>query len=160
MAVQAVQGDGRCYDAAARVADLVERLRQRGHRLTPQRLAVLRVLCEADYHPTAAEVAERLEPSYPMMSLATVYNTVDLLRELGEVIELILPDGCRRYDARTGQDHPHAICTRCGHIQDVGLRPDDTLRAEAARRSGYTLRSQRVDFYGLCPDCAAKESRV
>jgi Fe2+ or Zn2+ uptake regulation protein len=72
---------------ASRVNEIVGRLRERGHRLTPQRYAVVRALVEGGEHPSAEQLFHRVSDAYPMMSRATVYKTLDTLNAAGEVFE-------------------------------------------------------------------------
>jgi Fe2+ or Zn2+ uptake regulation protein len=72
---------------ASRVNEIVGRLRERGHRLTPQRYAVVRALVEGGEHPSAEQLFHRVSDAYPMTSRATVYKTLDTLNAAGEVLE-------------------------------------------------------------------------
>ena len=141
--------------AASRVKQIVDRLRERGHRLTPQRYAVLRALVEGAEHPSAEQLFRRVSEDYPMMSPATVYKTLDTLKAAGEVLELEFREGPNRYDANLPNAHPHVVCTRCGRIDDVMDEGPDPSIAEVAAQTGYQVRGYRLDFYGLCPSCAA-----
>jgi Fur family peroxide stress response transcriptional regulator len=138
-----------------RVNEIVRRLRERGHRLTPQRYAVLRALVEGGEHPSAEQLFQRVSVAYPMMSPATVYKTLDTLKAAGEVLELEFRDGPNRYDASIPSAHPHVVCTRCGRIDDVmAVRVEPTFE-DAAEQTDYQISGYRLDFYGLCPACAA-----
>jgi Fur family peroxide stress response transcriptional regulator len=139
---------------AARVRQIVSRLRERGHRLTPQRYAVLRALVEGGKHPSADQLFRRVSADYPMMSPATVYKTLDTLKAAGEVLELEFREGPNRYDANLPNAHPHVVCTGCGRIEDVIDERLDPSVAEVAAQTGYQVREDRLDFYGLCPSCA------
>lgn len=138
----------------ARTERIVARLRARGHRLTPQRLAIVRALVESGEHPSAEQLYRHVQPEYPMMSPATVYKTLDTLKAVGEVLELEFRNRPNRYDATMPTPHPHAVCTRCGRIDDVGASHVQIATDEAAAATGYRLFSYRLDFYGLCPGCA------
>jgi Fur family peroxide stress response transcriptional regulator len=81
---------------ASRVNEIVGRLRERGHRLTPQRYAVVRALVEGGEHPSAEQLFHRVSDAYPMMSRATVYKTLDTLKAAGEVLELEFREGPNR----------------------------------------------------------------
>ena len=141
-------------DKEQRLKQLVGRLREHGYRMTPQRMAVLQELLRTDSHPSVEGIYRALQPTYPMMSLATVYKTVATLKELGEVLELEFSDGHNRYDASMPQPHPHLICRRCDRIDDYPGDELDQLMTRAATRSGYRLLSMRIDFYGICGDCS------
>lgn len=139
-----------------RLEELVALLKTRGCRVTPQRLAILRVLALSKGHPSAEQIHTRLTRQHPTMSLATVYKTIALLKQSGQVLELQFSDFGNRYDGRRPDPHPHVICTRCGAIVDA----DDPFLGDAAERvareTGFFIRSHRLDFFGLCPGCQKK----
>jgi Fur family peroxide stress response transcriptional regulator len=137
----------------ARIAELRRRLAEQGYRITPQRLAVVGALVAARNHPSAEDLFARVRETCPTTSLATVYKTLDTLKEIGEVLELEFRDGSNRYDGVRPQSHPHLVCTRCGKIEDVDLDGISALAAEVAASTKYEVRSHRVDFYGICADC-------
>lgn len=141
-----------------RQADMAARLKAAGYKLTPQRLAILKVLAASEGHPSAEQVHARLQPEHPSMSLATVYKTIALLKRAGEVLELQFSDRDNRYDGHRPEPHPHLICTACGAIVDPDLPGLDNLAEELSRRTGFVVSSHRLDFYGLCPACRAKQS--
>ena len=140
-------------DPEARFRQMVERLRQRQCRMTPQRVALLRLLATSEGHPSAAQLFDRLREQFPTTSLATVYKTLTLLDDMGEVLELGFGDEGSRYDGNNPHPHPHLICIRCHRIADAGPELTDTLTRQVAQESGFRLVSHRLDFYGLCPEC-------
>jgi Fe2+ or Zn2+ uptake regulation protein len=134
--------------------ELIDRLRERGQRVTPQRLVLHRVLVDLDRHVVAEEVLRAAEPRLPNLSLPTVYATLDLLEELGAVRRLVAPGGAALYDPRA-KDHHHLACRRCGAVVDVDgeFEPEPLLKA--ARASGAKPDGVQVVLSGLCPACAA-----
>lgn len=136
-----------------RLTEMVSRLQAREIRMTPQRLAVLKILAGNTSHPTVEEIYEGVRRQFPTTSLATVYKTVSLLKSLNEVLELGFPDGSNRYDGSRPYPHPHVICTKCRKIVDPELVDLDDLRAEMSRKTGYQIAYHRLDFFGICPDC-------
>ena len=138
---------------------LVNTLKKRGHRITPQRMAILRIFTESEEHPSVEQVYERIRPDYPMTSLATVYKTVVLLKEEGEILELGFANGRSRYDAKKPYPHPHLICVRCQRILDPEIGTLETLPLELSRKYGYQIVSHRLDIYGICPECQAIEPK-
>ena len=141
-----------------RVDELIRGLRAKGHRLTPQRLAVLRVLAQSFEHPSVDQVYEQVRRRHPMISRATVYKTVETLKGMGQVLELEFSGASNRYDARGVEPHPHLICRGCGRIQDLELPALTREAMEVAEKTGYELLGHRLDFYGLCPDCQRKRA--
>lgn len=135
---------------------MVEALKARGHRLTPQRLAIVRLLASSDEHPSAAHLYGQITQQFPTTSLATVYKTLTILKEAGLVHEMGFSQDDNRYDANTSHDHAHLICVRCRKIIDAEAEPVASLAGRIAERSGYHLVGQRVEFYGLCPQCQSQ----
>jgi Fur family peroxide stress response transcriptional regulator len=142
----------------SRFHSMLAKLKTRGHRLTPQRLAVLRYLAESTAHPSVEEIYRSVKAEFPTTSLATVYKTVALLKELGEAMELGFSDGGNRYDGFRPYPHPHLVCTRCRKIVDPDLAAVTDLTAELARESGFRILTHRMDFFGICPDCQKRAS--
>jgi len=133
--------------------NLLGGLEQAGRRATPQRQAVCAALVEHGGHPSAAQIFERVHAQFPMISQATVYNTLETLRELGLVVQLDVGSAEHaRYDLQT-QPHLNIVCTRCGAIADLHTDTLDALLHQAARRSGYALDQSKALVYGLCPLC-------
>jgi Fur family transcriptional regulator, peroxide stress response regulator len=139
--------------SAQRLQEMLSKLKERSFRLTPQRMAVLEILASSEGHPSVNQVFEAVRAKFPTTSLATVYKTVILLKELGEVLELGFPDGSNRYDGAKPYPHPHIVCTRCRKIMDPELASVDHLNDEITKKTGYRILYHRLDFFGLCPAC-------
>ena len=137
----------------ARYETIVAHLSEAGCRLTPQRLALIELLTHTDRHPSASQLHEQLKQQFPTTSLATVYKTLNTLKELGEVLEMGFSDDDNRYDAMDPQPHPHLVCVQCRRITDADARPIHALAARLETRSGYKILSHRMEFHGICPDC-------
>lgn len=132
---------------------LTQALQDAGLRITPQRLAICRLLAGTDEHPTAQEIHEKLRDEYPSLSLATVYNTLEELVRLGVVNSLgTAGDDAVHYDADTSP-HVNLACTNCNRVIDLPSQFVRSLENEVAANSGYKILGARVLYYGLCPDC-------
>jgi Fur family peroxide stress response transcriptional regulator len=140
-------------EAEQRLQQMINVLRDIGHRVTPQRLAVLKILAESKNHPSVGMIYDQVKKDFPTTSLATVYKTITLLKELQEVLELGFADGGSRYDGNRPFPHPHVICTKCGSIVDPQFSDMDKMAAEMAKESGFKITHHRLDFFGLCPVC-------
>jgi Fur family peroxide stress response transcriptional regulator len=136
-----------------RVHQIVSKMKSAGHRVTPQRLAILRQFADSRSHPSVEKVYAAVKPDFPTTSLATVYKTVSLLKELGEALELGFGDDCNRYDVRLPEPHPHLVCLQCRCVIDADLDPLNHLTESLSTSSGFQILSHRVDFYGICPAC-------
>ncbi len=135
---------------------MIEKLRDRGFRLTPQRIAVLKILAKSEGHPTVERIYEQVKKSFPTTSLATVYKTIALLKGLNEVLELGFTDDSNRYDGNKPYPHPHMVCVKCKSIidSDIALLTDFT--EEVSQKTGYKILESRLDFFGVCPKCQAE----
>jgi len=132
----------------------VRTLREQGLRPTRPRIAVYRVLAEADDHPTAGEVERRVREQLPDVSTATVYNCLDALQSAGLVGVMNEVHRAARYDAVTDQHH-HLVCRSCGQVTDLHDPELDRLAPTDDR--GFAISDHSVHFYGLCPDCASQQ---
>jgi Fur family peroxide stress response transcriptional regulator len=140
-----------------RLAQILTKVKGRDFRLTPQRLTIIRILAGSEDHPSVDQVYQEVKAQFPTTSLATVYKTISLLKELNEVLELGFPDGSNRYDGNRPYPHPHAICTKCRKIMDPEISSVDELSEEMKSKTGYTISFHRLDFFGLCPECQRKQ---
>lgn len=138
-----------------RLEQIIDKLRQRAFRVTPQRLAVLKILAESRNHPTVEQIYAQVCQEFPTLSLATVYKTVALLKEMGELLELGQRDGSSRYDGNKPWPHPHVICTECRNIIDYDELPLGNLSRDVAAKTGYRVMNLQLDFFGVCPRCQA-----
>ena len=141
----------------SRLDQMLAKLKTRDFRITPQRLVILKILALSDGHPSVERIYEQVKENFPTTSLATIYKTVMLLKQLNEVLELGFPDGSNRYDGNKPYPHPHIVCIRCNRIIDPDLGSIEKLTEEAAQKTGYQIVDHRLDFFGICPKCQEKE---
>jgi Fur family peroxide stress response transcriptional regulator len=137
----------------SRINEMLVKLKDRDFRITPQRLAILKILAASEGHPSVDDIYQEVKVEFPTTSLATVYKTISLLKELNEVLELSFPDGSNRYDGNNPLPHPHAICVKCKKIMDPELMNIDALTEEMSRKTGYRIFYHELEFFGLCPEC-------
>lgn len=139
-------------DPQERLEQMTRLLREKGCRLTPQRLAMLRILSKSAGHPSAEQIYEQIRASYPTTSLATIYKTLSLLKNMGEIFEVTFGVESH-YDGNKPYPHPHVICTKCGQIIDPEVGTMAGISQEIARQTGYKITRQQLNFFGLCPRC-------
>ncbi len=129
-----------------------ELLKSAGLRITAPRLAVLEWLA-GHPHATADQVADGVRPRLGSVSTQAVYDVLNACARTG-LLRRIEPAGHpARYETRTGDNHHHLVCRRCGRTEDVDcvrgaapcLEPSDTV--------GFAVDEAEVLFWGLCPDC-------
>lgn len=128
----------------------MERYKGMGLKLTPQRIAILQYLQGNERHPSAEEIYTEVSRKFPTMSLATVYNTLEILRRKGELQELTIDPDKKRFDPNTIPHH-HLICKRCRRIVDV--HADYNLTVPMSERRDFEITGSHIEFYGLCPRC-------
>ena len=102
-------------------------------------------------HPSASDVYNALHEQFPSMSLATVYNTMETLKQQGNVIELSIDAGKKRFDPNP-EPHHHLICVKCRAIVDIFI--DFQLELNEKETKGFEIIGNHVDFYGICSTCA------
>jgi Fe2+ or Zn2+ uptake regulation protein len=131
---------------------LTEQFRSRGLKVTPQRQSIFRALERLDgAHPSADAVYALVSAEMPTISLKTVYQTLNDLASMGELVQLDLGTGAMRFDAEL-EPHHHVVCERCGAVRDVRVNlSTTTLPRELSGR--FTVTSTEVVFRGTCADC-------
>ena len=137
---------------------IIQKIRDSGHKITPQRLAIVEILARSEDHPTVENIHGQIKVAFPTMSLATVYKNIQLIKSLGEVLELGFPDGSNRYDGNKPDPHPHLICIKCKRILDPDLDSLDEMKEEVELETGFRILNHRLDFFGLCSHCMAEKA--
>jgi Fur family transcriptional regulator, stress-responsive regulator len=132
------------------VTPLVDRLRDRGWRLTAQRRVIAEAMTGEHVHLAADEVFDRARHALPEVSLATVYNTLNELVDMGELLEIAHADGRKRYDPNVEERHHHLVCVDCGRMMDVKA---GFPRLPADQQHGFEILGVEVTFRARCPDC-------
>jgi Fur family transcriptional regulator, stress-responsive regulator len=135
--------------------DLAELLRERGLRVTSQRLLIERALREDGGHLTAEQVHDLVEPVLPGVTQQTVYSTLALLADLGVARRVVAPGGSTRFEAARAEHH-HTVCERCGAIEDLDVRVPLAAATRASRAAGFEPSSAGVTVLGLCARCASE----
>lgn len=143
-------------DHRVRFNKILTKLRENNYRITPQRLAIIKILAASKGHPCVETIYKQIKRDFPTMSLATVYKNVAIIKDIGEVLELELTTG-NRYDGNNPDPHPHLICTKCKKIVDPKMKSLQNLIDKMAKETGYKITNHRLDFFGLCLDCQNQE---
>ena len=132
--------------------DLTTALRERGMRVTPQRVVVHLALQELDRHVTADELLDAVTERLPSVSLPTIYATLELLEELG-MVRRVQRAGTALFDPRTAPHH-HLVCTSCGSVEDLEGELETSALERAAGRHGFKHERVEALVHGRCRDCA------
>ena len=132
-------------------SNLLQTLRQRGYKVTPQRNAIIDIISEDRSHPGAHDIFRKARRKLSAISISTVYSTLDLFKREGLVKELEFYDMENRYEADIS-DHINLVCMKCGAVQDLHSRiPIDGREVEYM--TGFRPLRMRFEYYGWCREC-------
>jgi Fur family peroxide stress response transcriptional regulator len=131
--------------------DIIATLREHGLQVTHQRLAIYQALYKAKEHPNADLIYENVKKRFPMISLGTVYKTLERFHEVGLIHKVSPMTEVARYDAVVDSHH-HFMCIKCQEIRDAGdVLPDQQLSIPESH--GFHVLRAQVMFQGYCPNC-------
>lgn len=125
-------------------------------KITQQRLALLKSLCEGRRHVSAQELYEKIIKIYPEMGFATVYRFLRTLTEAGYVTEVRMGGLPARYELTPSSHHDHLTCTECSRICEFENKTIETLQEKVAKKFGFKLTHHVLELYGVCPECQKK----
>ena len=131
--------------------DFIAMLREHGLQVTYQRLAVYQALYFTKEHPNAETIYQQVRKRFPMISLGTVYKTLERFHEVGLIRRVSPLTEVARYDAKTSP-HVHMVCLECQSVQDVD-EPMLEMKLPLPERNGFKVMSQQVLFQGYCAQC-------
>lgn len=134
---------------------ILRKYRGKGFKLTPQRIAILKFLEGNTSHPTAEDIYTEIRKKYPTVSFATVYNTIQALRDRGELLEITIDPQRKHFDPNP-EPHHHIMCSGCGRIGDVFVDYSRVLLLPEEVTREFAVTGNHIDFYGVCSDCRAK----
>jgi len=130
----------------------LNRLRKQGIVLTLQRIAVLEFLEGKTTHPTVEEIYDNLKKKYPTVSPATVYNSLEVLKQAGEIQSLTIRKDKVCFDPDP-RPHHHFFCKKCKGVIDVGINCPVLKRGHL---DGHKIEEMQAYFYGICSNCMKK----
>lgn len=133
---------------------IIQRLREEGLKVTPQRIAIVRFLEGNSSHPSVEEIHREVARAFPTISLATVYNTLDTLEQIQEVQAITIDPTRKHYDPET-RPHHHVICTDCRSIRDVFADYSKAISIPEELARDFEVQNTSVYFRGTCRECAA-----
>lgn len=136
--------------------NIISKYKDKGIRLTPQRIAILKFLEGNTDHPAAEDIYRKVRRRYPTISFATVYNTLQTLTEKGDLLEITIDPARKHYDPNTTPHH-HIVCTDCNEIMDVFVDYSDVLTLPFHVLREFKPVGNHVDFYGVCRKCQKKK---
>jgi Fur family transcriptional regulator, ferric uptake regulator len=138
--------------------DSAEVLRRAGHKMTPQRLMIVRVLRHAPGHVTATEIADKVRQTYPFLDLSTVYRTLDVLKRMRMVTATDMGSGDAVFEWAPEQPHHHLICSSCGQVQEFGQEYFGSLGERLEEDFSFAADLHHFAIFGLCSACQLSET--
>lgn len=134
------------------IDDIISRLKETGYKLTPQRLAICKMVLESKAHPSAEMIFTLLKKDYPSMSLATIYKTFHLLQKMELIQDAIIDEGKIRIDPNKNL-HINLICTKCGVIKDISTDNLTQQWAIIVKELEINPTGQLINVYYECELC-------
>lgn len=131
-------------------------LRAEGRRVTSQRSLILEIIGHSRGHLDAGEIYRRARAKDPRISLSTVYRNLNLLKDLGVIIELHLDEEHHHYELREEAEHYHLICSSCQRVVEFDSTSMGALIQQAGAEKGFLIEHVHIDLVGLCRDCRAR----
>ncbi|HEY3307070.1 MAG TPA: transcriptional repressor [Desulfuromonadaceae bacterium] len=129
----------------------------KGLRSTRQRDIILDIFLSTHQHVSVEELYLKIKAIHPGIGHATVYRTLKLFVEAGLAREILLHDGQTRYEhVLAGEHHDHLVCTRCNAIIEFENETIEKLQDEIAFKHGFIIKSHKLEIYGQCARCRAK----
>lgn len=135
--------------------DYVQALRDKGYRVTPQRLIVLDAICDIGGHAEISQIMLRVNFLDNTIDKSTVYRAIEVLMEVGLVIMTELENQTRVYNI-AGSDHHHLVCRDCGGIITILNSDINSFIADIQSRYGFQIQDEHLAFKGLCEQCRSE----
>ena len=132
---------------------LIDTLRERGYRITPQRELIISILAHSGRHMTAEEVFDQVQNQTQALNIATVYRVLDLLHEEGLACRNDLGEGKIFYATTEHGSHIHLVCRQCGFIIDAEYELVFPLEEEFRQRYQFEPDLKHLSIFGLCAQC-------
>lgn len=140
--------------AAGTEEGIIEALRSRGLRMTPQRRAILSEVMRAKGHISPTALARKVQGEMPGVNASTIYRTLSMLEEAGVLAHAHL-EGGPEYHRAEEAGHVHLTCSRCGAEDDLSLKEAEALQQLIERHRGFRPDLTHFAISGLCADCRA-----
>ncbi len=138
--------------------ETAELLRRAGHKMTPQRLMIVRVLRHSEGHISAAKIAEQVKQVYPFVDVSTVYRTLDVLKRMRLATSTDMGAGDVMFEWAPEEPHHHLICSSCGHVIEIEHRYLEPLETAVSRDHGFSADLNHFAIFGLCRECQMAEA--
>ena len=136
-------------------SSIIKALRGKGYKATPQRIAIGRFVLHNQSHPTAQKIYSEVKKVYPTVSLATIYKTIQILKEVSLIQELNLPNDQARFDSNM-EPHAHLVCLKCKSINDCADPEVSEIANRISNDADFSAAGWNFDVFGICGSCKRK----
>lgn len=140
---------------------LAQQLRKKGYRVTAQRTILLETIAHKGGHLNVQEIFQSARQRLPGLNLATVYRTVDSLREAGLIDWFDAGTEPMQFALRDS-DHPHGhlVCRQCGVVTELDLALVNLFAGDVRKDSGFQIDGSHLTLQGLCSECGSGQSSL
>lgn len=135
-----------------RVNEFINRSKELGIKVTPQRIAIYKELASTDQHPSTETIYNKIRDYYPNISLTTVYRTLETFEKLGLISVVNVLYNAARYDANLDPHH-HIVCTSCKKVEDIYDESLTNLDVSDKTLGDYKIEGYSLLLNGVCSDC-------
>jgi Fur family ferric uptake transcriptional regulator len=135
------------------LAEIKDRLHRAGHKVTPQRLTVIKVVLDSTEHLTPTAIYQKAHRIDTEIGEVTVYRTLNIMAELGLVCLLHTGDNTQSYVASPTGHHDHIICSECGKVANFTDCDLESLEKRLSSETGFAINEHHLNFFGKCREC-------
>ncbi len=146
-------GGGRVDWGSMQDSDVAMMLRRAGHKVTPQRMMIIRALRTARGHVTAGQIADDVRRHFPAVDLSTVYRTLDVLKRMRVVTAIDVGTGDSMFEWSDKEPHHHLVCTSCDSIENLDHHYLEDMGARLKAELGFEPNLDHFAIFGLCREC-------
>lgn len=127
---------------------------QKGINLTSQRKLIAETLLKSSKHIKAEELYQMVHKKNAKIGLATVYRTLQIMKDRGLIEKRDFGEGCSRYEDSKAMHHDHLICLKCSRVIEFDEPTIETLQMEVAKKNRFKVLSHRLELFGYCNNCS------
>ena len=138
--------------------NLIEHLRKKGYRITPQREMIIQAIAHSKSHMSAEEVFTEMQKQTQATNIATVYRTLDMLWEEGLACRNDLGEGRIVFAALEHGQHIHLVCRHCNYIIDADPQVLELLDKQLQSEHAFIPDLQHISVFGVCAECQMNQS--
>ena len=135
---------------------LVRLCEEKGMPLTKKRKVIISVIEKNPGHLDAEDVYGRAKKIDPSIGMATVYRSLKLMRDYNVIEYHSFGQEHQHFESPTKLHHDHLVCSDCGRIEEFNDPSLEKLKSNVAKKHGFTMKTHKLEIFGLCSDCAKK----